>query len=260
MTNKHKINLIQKQIEMIEGLKGKKSSPEFEKWNRLTRSIIANIFGESSSQLKEFSDVKYTLVFSTTNTPDESFDRAYNNGLENAKALLEAFTEELDLFLEDDEDKNEKNSYEKSNKKVFIVHGRDNLAKTEVARFLENLKLKPIILHEQANSGDTIIEKIEKNSDVGFAVILYTPCDIGGLNDNQNNLKPRARQNVVFEHGYLIGKIGRRNISALVKGDVETPNDISGIAYTSMDGDGWKLQLAKELRAAGYNIDFNLIF
>ena len=36
----------------------------------------------------------------------------------------------------------------------------------------ERLKLEPIILHEQPNSGDTIIEKIDRNTDVGFGVVL----------------------------------------------------------------------------------------
>jgi predicted nucleotide-binding protein len=109
---------------------------------------------------------------------------------------------------------------------VFIVHGHDDLAKIKTARFVEKLGLKPIILHEQASSGKTIIEKIEEYSNVGFGIVLYTQCDIGAKKGNEANLQPRARQNVIFEHGYLIGKIGRQNVCALVKNEVETPNDI----------------------------------
>lgn len=144
--------------------------------------------------------------------------------------------------------------------KVFIVHGHDELAKIEVARFVERLGFSPIILHEQSNSGKTIIEKIEANSNVGFGVVLYTPCDVGSTKDNKDNLQPRARQNVVFEHGYLIGKIGRSNVCALVKDKVETPNDISGVVYISMDSNkAWQLSLAKEMKSAGYAIDMNKI-
>ena len=141
---------------------------------------------------------------------------------------------------------------------VFIVHGHDELSKIETARFIEKLGFEPIILHEQASSGQTIIEKIESYSNVGFGIILYTHCDLGSKKGNEQNLKPRARQNVVFEHGFLIGKIGRKNVCALVKDNVETPNDISGVVYVSMTGD-WKLDLAKELRNSGYNIDMNLV-
>ena len=144
--------------------------------------------------------------------------------------------------------------------KVFIVHGHDGEAKEAVARFVEKLGLKAIILHEQASSGKTIIEKIEANSNVGFAIVLYTPCDVGASKGEKDELKSRARQNVIFEHGYLIGKIGRENVCALVKGDIETPNDISGVVYIKMDeGDGWKLAVAKEMRKSGCDVDLNEI-
>ncbi len=143
--------------------------------------------------------------------------------------------------------------------KVFIVHVHDNAAKEAVARFVEKIGLKAIILHEQASSGKTIIEKIEEYTNVGFAIVLYTPCDEGGPK-GKDQLKARARQNVVFEHGYLIGKIGRKNVSALVKGDIEKPTDISGVVYIPMDeGDGWKLTVGKEMKACGYDIDLNKI-
>lgn len=154
---------------------------------------------------------------------------------------------------------NETKSTSKDKNKVFIVHGRDDLAKSETARFVEKLGFEAIILHEQASSGKTIIEKIEEYTNVGFAIVLYTPCDIGGLSGTEIT-KPRARQNVVFEHGYLIGKLGRQNVCALVKGDIETPNDISGVVYVSHDSEGgWKFKIAKEMRQSGYAIDLNKI-
>lgn len=150
----------------------------------------------------------------------------------------------------------------KSGKKyneVFIVHGRDELAKIEVARFVEKLGFKAIILHEQENQGMTIIEKFEKFSNVDFGIVLYTPCDLGSLKENQD-FKPRARQNVVFEHGFLNGKLGRDKVCALVKDNVEIPNDLSGLVYLDMDNKkAWQITLAKEMKKAGYNIDLNLI-
>ena len=144
--------------------------------------------------------------------------------------------------------------------KVFIVHGHDGEAKQAVARFIEKLGLEAIILHEQANAGNTIIEKIEEYTNVGFGIVLYTPCDLGASQEKKDELKPRARQNVVFEHGYLMGKIGRENVCALLKGDIETPNDISGVVYIKMDeGDGWKLAVAKEMKKSGYDVDLNKI-
>lgn len=144
--------------------------------------------------------------------------------------------------------------------KVFIVHGHDNLAKVEAARFVESLGLTAIILHEQASSSSTIIEKIEAYSNVGFAIVLYSPCDLGKAKD-EDKLVPRARQNVVFEHGYLMGKIGRKNVCALVKSELEKPNDISGVVYIDMDNAGaWKHSLFKEMKTVGYDIDANKLY
>lgn len=144
-------------------------------------------------------------------------------------------------------------------KKVFIVHGHDSAAKLEMARTLEKSGFEAIILHEQASAGRTIIEKIEVNTDVAFAVVIYTPCDMGRTKDeNVDKERSRARQNVVFEHGYLIGKLGRTCVSALVKGNIETPGDISGVVYITMDDAGaWKMALAKEMINAGLQVDMN---
>ena len=139
-------------------------------------------------------------------------------------------------------------------KKVFIVHGHDDALKLEVSRFLEKLNITPIVLHEQANQGKTIIEKIETYTSVGFERVFYSSCDIGGK--DKDDLKNRARQNVVFEHGYLIGKLKRDRVVALVKGEIETPGDISGVVYIAHDGN-WQFDIAKELKSVGYDIDLN---
>ncbi|WP_188707885.1 TIR domain-containing protein [Polaromonas eurypsychrophila] len=85
---------------------------------------------------------------------------------------------------------------------------------------------------------------------------LYTPCDHGrGVHESNIHPRQRARQNVVFEHGYLMAKLGRENVSALVKGEIETPNDIGGVVYVGFDAQGaWKTEIAKELTACGYDI------
>ena len=98
------------------------------------------------------------------------------------------------------------------------------------------------------------IEKIETYTDVGFGIVLYTSCDIGGK--VKDDLKNRARQNVVFEHGYLIGKLKRDRVVALVKGEIETPGDISGVVYIAYGG-SWQFDIAKELKSVGYDIDLN---
>lgn len=147
----------------------------------------------------------------------------------------------------------------RANNKVFIVHGHDQAIKSEVARTLEKAGFEAIILHEQANRGRSIIEKIEDCSDVIYAVVLYTPCDLGRARDaDVSDEQFRARQNVVFEHGYLIGKLGRQRVSAIVKGDIETPGDIAGVVYIKFDdANAWKVTLAKDMKGAGILVDLN---
>ncbi|HEX4951315.1 MAG TPA: nucleotide-binding protein, partial [Blastocatellia bacterium] len=153
------------------------------------------------------------------------------------------------------------NEQQANTKEVFIVHGHDDAAKLAVARFIEQLGLKPIILHEQANRGSTtVIEKLERHSNVPFAIVLLTPDDIGAQKSNSSNLTPRARQNVILELGYFLGKLGRGRVCSLYKEGVEIPSDIFGVLYMPLDPrDGWKLPLAKELRVVWPDIDLNRI-
>lgn len=150
---------------------------------------------------------------------------------------------------------------ESASKSVFVVHGHDEATKEKVARFIEKIGLEAIILHEQVSKGLTIIEKFEEYSkNASFAVALFTPDDISYPFGNEDNKKPRARQNVVLEMGYFVGSLGRDRVCVLYKGDVELPSDILGVVYTQIDDtDAWKLSLAKELKIAGYAIDLNIL-
>lgn len=142
--------------------------------------------------------------------------------------------------------------------KVFVVHGHSELLIAKTESFLQRLGFEPIILRNQANQGQTIIEKLESYTDVPFAIVLYTACDQGRLNDDSEPLKPRARQNVVFEHGYLNAKLGRNRVCALVEEGVEYPGDLSGVVYIPIDPNGaWMYSVAKEMKAAGLNVDKN---
>ncbi|WP_201560916.1 MULTISPECIES: TIR domain-containing protein [unclassified Psychrobacter] len=190
---------------------------------------------------------------------ESEWKKQWTIGYTEALNVMKDTIEEVEL-LDSIDNGAMKEKPEKDCSTVFIVHGHDDASKYEVARFVETIGFRSTILHEQASSGSTIIEKIEQHTDVGFAIVLYTQCDVGAAKSDQDNLQPRARQNVVFEHGFLIGKIGRKNVVALVKGNVEKPNDISGVVYISLDeSQGWKLSLVREMRASGYDIDMNKV-
>ena len=145
---------------------------------------------------------------------------------------------------------------------VFISYGHDEEAKITVAKFVENLGLKVTDLHEQPRNDLTVIENLEKYADdTGFAIALLTPDDVGALKDEADRqLNPRARQNVLLELGYFIGKLNPNQVCLLYKEGVELPSYIRDVAYVPMDSaDGWKLKLCKEMQNAGFPVDMNKI-
>ena len=135
--------------------------------------------------------------------------------------------------------------------KVFIVHGHDHASRDTVADFVDNWGLIPIVLDKQPNKGRTIIEKFEDLADeVGFAIVLFTPDDVGGVASakHMGELKPRARQNVILELGYFLKAVGRQQVCILHKGDIELPSDIYGLLYIPMDDAGeWKEKVIREM-------------
>lgn len=253
-------------------------SREFTKWHRNASVAIRKAFGADSSHIGEFQSVSFQLGYSAP--PDDSYDseyrrlqkranyegerrRAFENGLNQASAILESMIEEVKKYWRGDERARVSDGLPSEeglrDSRVFLVHGRDHGTRDTVARFLETLKLKPVNLEEQADKGRTIIAKFEEEArEVKYAVVLLTPDDEGRLGDSGGEYSPRARQNVIFELGYFAGALGRRNVCALVKGDLEKPSDYDGVVYIPLDDSGgWKIRLVRELKAAGYDVDAN---
>ena len=145
-----------------------------------------------------------------------------------------------------------------NSKKVFIVHGHDHALRNEVELLVKQLEFEPIVLFKEPNLGDTVIEKLFRNTcDASFAIVLYTKCDEGKAVE-ESLLKPRARQNVVFEHGLMCGLLGRKHVVALVEDGVEIPSDLSGVVYIRIDeAKRWEFDVAKEMKAAGLDVDLN---
>ncbi len=237
---------------------GYKDSDELDRLSRRLRMRIKNVLTESS-YIRDFNNIHFSPIAVFSGMPESSFIESWNNGTNSTINLIDTIIEELRYFPKDTRTKavSQKSEIFDSSK-VFIVHGHDDGAVDKVARFVQRLGFEAIVLHEQSSSGDTIIEKVIRYSDVGFGIVLYTECDVGAVKSEPENLRLRARQNVVFEHGFLIGKIGRKNVVALVKGDVEKPNDISGVVYESMDISGaWMYSIAREMKISGYDVDTN---
>lgn len=148
--------------------------------------------------------------------------------------------------------------------KVFIVHGHDIELKNDVELFLKSINLDPIVLHRQLDEGMTVIEKFEKHSDVRYAIILLTPDDVGfpvaekDKSEEERTIGFRARQNVIFEFGYFVGKLGRKNVCCIYKSSVELPSDLNGLIYKQVNKTVEEVGVfvMKELKNAGLNVKF----
>ena len=143
---------------------------------------------------------------------------------------------------------------------VFLAHGRDHPRREAVARAVERLGPEVIILDQQPNKGLTVIEKLERYTEVQYAVVLMTADDVGASKsaDSANEISPRARQNVLMELGYLLAKLGRSKVCVLREEGVEMPSDYAGILYITFDRAGaWQFLLARELMTAGLRVNVN---
>jgi predicted nucleotide-binding protein len=220
--------------------------------------------------LRCFDDPAIATEFRNTqqkNTPEEKPYRdevaILYQQIANSITSLESLFDQLDLFEQNNKPKASpipQADESPETGKVFIVHGHNEAILAQAARFIQQLGLTAIILHEQANRGKTIIEKIEEYSTVNFCIILLTGDDIGYKKSDPSNFAARARQNVILELGYFIGKIGRSKVCALYESGVELPSDMLGVVYVEINSFGsWKTEVAREMKAAGLNVDFNLI-
>lgn len=260
-----------KYLEILSIIKKERDcSPKDYRWIKANSDTLENDI--RNSLMKKYSqrettanltDEKYIRLLSEQNLLGRFADRLYGSSggfnINCIKAIPHAEDFISDYLNETDINRNTNMKFTAKLNNIFIVHGKSEIMKISVARMLEQLELAPIILSERPNEGKTIIEKLEDHSKVSFAVILLSPDDIGYPKGKEEELKYRARQNVILELGYFIGKIGRKNVVALFledeKDKFEFPTDIHGILYIPYDREGmWKYKLIDELKASGFKI------
>lgn len=246
------------------------SPPELAALELAITRALEKTFGENTADFRRFSGAGDLIwspgVFMYPSEPTPLYE--YREGVSQTKERSIALLREAVRTLEEDIEELAPELEIKSttppepkafSRRIFVVHGRDHEPKEAVARFLEGLGFEAIILHEQANQGRTVIEKVEAHADVDFAVIMLTPDDLGKVKD-EAELAPRPRQNVLLELGYFIGRLGRSNVCALKRGQLEVPSDFAGVVWEEFDAAGaWRAVLGRELQAAGHQIDWNKI-
>ena len=148
------------------------------------------------------------------------------------------------------------------NRKVFVVYGHDEVARTQLEAMLRRWDLEPLILDQLESSGNTIIEKLEEYMpQADFGIVLATPDDVGCPKNKEDARRFRVRQNVVLEMGMLLSQLGRSKVAILLKNieNMEKPSDINGLIYIPFTSDVKEttVDLAKEMNRNGYYIDIS---
>jgi predicted nucleotide-binding protein len=262
VTPKQGIELLKRQQQRARELLEKRpvQKTDYENWCNTTIGFLVKCFGSDS-------DIEFAVMHSdgmrlSLGRESEAYlEQERAERLANKSARLTSAIEQLEVEgeVELKPIPAAVPHFEATGRKVFLVHGRDTGPRESCARFLSQLGLEVVILHEQPDQGQTVIEKFEKHANVRFAVVLLTADDRGGERNIQfDGQKPRARQNVIFELGFFLGRLGRSRVCALYEEGVELPSDYHGVIYVPIDGgEAWKLRLAKELKAAGLEVNMN---
>lgn len=230
----------------------------YHQWDDMNKEIFTRSFADANNtDLHRYEYSGYKAIY----TGHEDLVAEEKETIRKKVAYMEGFIKRIYLIpCSAEQKKEDAHTSSTSSKKVFIVHGHDTNTRTEVENFVRSIGYEPIILCKRADLGNTIIEKIEREAkDICYAIVIYTSCDLGKDKDRET-LRPRARQNVVFEHGFMCAHLGRARVTALLEDGVEQPGDLQGVIYKALDDRGmWKYDIAKEMSANGLQVDFNKI-
>lgn len=256
MTDYEKLRDIIDDIDNLISHHVRASTPAFEAWHTKAERFLIKQYGENSLEHKKFLNTNFAPSLLDLYVSGENLQESIRlccDGLRMCKAIFETY---LDDIANENDAYTQRLPNEKLCKtnKIFIVHGHNGELKEAVARIIEKLGLEAVILSEQVNKGRTIIEKFEDYSDVAGAICLLTADDYGRAKNDTVD-KTRARQNVILEAGYFLGKLGRDHVVILADNGIEMPSDLSGLVYISAEK--WEFGLAKDLKAMGYEVDLN---
>lgn len=246
--------LLDRGVATSDGVEQLKS--DFWSWDEFNERLLKQLF--TTDEIADHEYVRQVFMAGGFVSPQVELQQARRD-IDMQKRRLQSIRDQLELFdaPEDPALQIVTQGPREFGQEVFLVHGHNDAVKLEVAEFLERITgRRPIILHEPADAGLTIIEKFETYAaKTGFAVVLLTADDLGKARD-ADELRKRPRQNVVLELGFFLAALGRGRVVALCEGDVEKPSDIDGVLYKLLAGN-WKYELVKEMRAAGIDLDAN---
>lgn len=238
---------------------------DFSKWNSFNSELLKRVF-TTDELAREYDYWGVGVISMYEQSLGEKIADTYKD-IDKKIHRIDSIIERLELIplassVQNNSPVQQSPAAQPRTKKVFVVHGRDEIAKTNLEVFLHEVGLEPIVLHRQADEGMTIIEKFEKHSEVGYAFILLTPDEVAYLASEES--KPevqrtkefRSRPNVIFEFGYFVGKLGRSRVCCLYTGNVSLPSDVSGMIYKRYEKSIEEVaySVIKDLKASGYAI------
>lgn len=239
---------------------------DYQKWSAFNTELLKQLF-TTESLSKEYAWWGIAVVSMGRESLGQRIAKHYESVTEKLRRL-DSIVERLELYplapSVQTIEVAKLNTSEAStrSKKVFVVHGHDEVAKTNLEVFLHEIGLEPIVLHRQADEGLTVIEKFEKHADVGYAFILLTPDEVAylakdeSLDDAARKKEKRARPNVIFEFGYFVGRLGRSKVCCIYTGDVALPSDVNGLIYKRFEKSVEEVAygIMKDLKASGYDV------
>lgn len=247
MTDREKLEWLISEVDVLVDHYVKPSTPGFQVWFSEAERFLIKRFGAESFEYRKLKETKFKPAAYMS---DSDVVKKCKEGLVATKLIFQTYLSEMD----EENVVTTKTLHKAAFDRFFIVHGHDGELKHAVARLVEKQGLVAIILSEQAK---TIIEKFEENGDVSGAICLFTADDLARAKADPDE-QQRARQNVVFETGYFMGKLGRERVVIIAESGLELPSDMQGIVYTNKNN--WEVDVLKELKVMGYSIDFNKFF
>lgn len=223
--------------------------------NELENVILASM---TSQDARRYIDQLAAVPFDYASAGQEFRSRKWGEARLKVIGIIDGAIHQVKLI---GEAKTPVSAPEHTLNKAFLVHGQDHAMLHEIEAFVRRIGMEPVILLEEASRGRTVIEKVEDHADVPFAVVLFSPDDVGrAASAPPGTEKPRARQNAVLEAGFFIGKLGRQNVTVVVDGEhdaeSEYPSDLAGVVTIRyVDGGDWKTRLMREFKASGLMFD-----
>jgi predicted nucleotide-binding protein len=231
---------------------------------------IADIYGQNTPKYWQNAIASLDnlpTVIGGARYPIDKVREVYQMGIDEAITKLAAVVENLEGKLNNLEGRPAADGQPggpdgvSGHRRVFVIHGRDDMVKETVTSFLAKLDMEPVVLHERSNEGPIVLDEFPVKDSDDFAVFTLTSDDINPSSVERKENTTVVPQNSMFDLGFFLGSLGRKRVVVLRKGNGASgasPFDYYGIRTIALDdGALWELLLARDMKRAGLSVDMN---